>query len=253
MLAGVLAAPIAAQEGVLAQIGLTADAVKQAIGSLLTAGVYNPGLPSAAFKLLPPAARAEAATLGVQWLKTYAGSAEFKQQYTKLRATRKPEPPTFETTPEEELKKQLDEQKAQLEESKQAIASLPPEQRKAMEEVLKKTAAQDTPEMRKQRLDGIRNQRAEETKDHQQRLAEWAKEYPEDPKPLVAKRLREFLTLSADVDFAAKVKSQDGRVVFENPNYQAKSAQWKMCYRAGREATAAARTAVQAWLKELGG
>src|SRR5262249_34386946 len=72
-------------------------------------------------------------------------------------------------------------------------------------------------------------------------------------KPVVARRLREFLQLSADVDFDARLKTQDGRSVFENPAYQAKSSQWKMCFRAGREATAAARAAVQAWLTELGG
>ena len=42
-------------------------------------------------------------------------------------------------------------------------------------------------------------------------------------------------------------------MVSENPAYERKPGQWKMCYRAGKEATAAARAAVQAWLKELGG
>ena len=40
-------------------------------------------------------------------------------------------------------------------------------------------------------------------------------------------------------------------MLFVNPAYQAKSAQWKTCYRAGKQATTAARAAVQAWLKEL--
>jgi len=253
LLASVLTAPIAAQQGVLAQLGLTLDAVKEAIGSLLTSGVYNPGLPAKAFKLLTPAARANAATLGVQWLKSYAASPEFKQQYAQLRASRKPEAPTFEGSPDDEVKKAADEQKKQLEESKKIIATLPPEQRKAMEEALATAAAMDTPEMRKMRLDGIKGERIQRTKDYQDQLAVWAKEYPENPNPLIAKRLREFLDLSADVDFAAKLKTENGRQMFENPAYEAKSAQWKMCFRAGKDATTAARTAVQAWLKELGG
>jgi hypothetical protein len=112
-------------------------------------------------------------------------------------------------------------------------------------------AQMDTPEMRKTRLDAIKMMRAERTKQYEQELANWKREYPDDPAPAIAKRLREFLAMSADVDFAATLKNQDGRMLFENPAYEAKPAQWKMCYRAGREATTAARAAVSAWLKEL--
>jgi hypothetical protein len=69
---------------------------------------------------------------------------------------------------------------------------------------------------------------------------------------LIAKRLREFLAVSADVDFAAKLTSKNGKMIFENPSYEQKPGQWKMCFRAGKDATAAARAAAQAWLKELG-
>ena len=153
------------------------------------------------------------------------------------------------------MKKADDEQKRQAEESKKAIATLPPEQRKAVEEAMKQSAAMlarmDTPEMRQMRLDGIKAQRAERTTQYQQELANWQRDYPERPNPVIAKRLREFLALSENVDFAAELKSQNGRMMFVNPAYEAKPAQWKMCFRAGREATTAARAAVQAWLKEL--
>ena len=240
---------------VLAQLGIPLQAAKEAAGTVISNGVSNPGLPSKLFKTLSAAARAEAATAGVAWLKIYTASAEFKQHYLQIRETHKPEAPQFEGTPEEELKKDADQQKAEAEESKKAIASLPAEQRKALEETLKQSAAMlakmDTPEMRKVRLDGIRMARAERTKQYEQELANWKREYPDNPAGAIAKRLREFLAMSADVDFAATLKSQDGRMLFENPAYEAKSAQWKMCYRAGREATAAARAAVSAWLKEI--
>jgi hypothetical protein len=96
-------------------------------------------------------------------------------------------------------------------------------------------------------------ERAEREKEYQNAVARWKQEYPEDPKPVIARRLREFLQLSADVDFSAKLLTQDGRSTFENPAYQAKPSQWKMCFRAGKDATAAARAAVQSWLTELGG
>lgn len=252
-----LAAPVAAGADVLSQLGITLDAAKEAIGSVISAGVYNPGLPARAFKLLPPSARAQAVTAGVTWLKTFVGSADFKRQYAQVRQTRMPQPPTWDATPEQELQKADADEKQMAEESKQAIAALPPEQRKAMAEALKSAAAMaasmNTPESRKLRLESIRTERAAQLKEHEAALARWRQEYPEDPKPVIAKRLREFLQLSADVDFNAKLTTMNGVSRFENPAYQAKSSQWKMCFRAGREATAAARAAVQAWLTELGG
>jgi hypothetical protein len=258
VLIGLLAAPTAAAgQDVLSQLGITLDAAKEAIGSVITAGIYNPGLPAQAFKLMPPALRAQAATAGVAWLKTYVASPDFKRQYLQVRDAHKPDPPTYDATPEQQLQKADEEQKQQLEESKQAIAGLPAEQRKAMEAALKNAAdlaaKMNTPESRKKRLDDIRTDRAERAKEYDEAVTKWKQQYPDDPKPVVARRLREFLQLSADVDFDAKLKTQDGRSTFENPAYQAKSSQWKMCFRAGKEATTAARAAVQAWLTELGG
>lgn len=257
VLVAMLVAPVAGGADILSQLGIPLDAAKEAIGSVITAGVYNPGLPAQAFKLMPPAARAQAATAGVAWLKAYVATPDFKRQYLQVRENHKPTPQTYDTTPEQELQKADDQQKQQFEESKRAIASLPPEQRKAMEDALKNAAdlaaKMNTPESRKIRLDAIKAERAQEAKEYDTALAKWKQEYPDDPRPLVARRLREFLQLSADVDFNAKLTTANGVSTFENPAYQAKSSQWKMCYRAGREATGAARAAIQAWLTELGG
>ena len=60
---------------------------------------------------------------------------------------------------------------------------------------------------------------------------------------MIAKRLREFLAverrrrLRRDADAAQR---QDG---LREPGLRAEAGQWKMCYRAGKEATAAARAA----------
>ena len=257
-LAAAIAAGIAAiaADG-LSQIGLTPEATKEAVGTIISAGVFNPGLPAKAFKVLPPAARAQAVTSAAAWVKAYTATPEFKAQYAKVRQTHRPDAPTWDTTPEQELQKADDEQKKQMEESKQAIAGLPPDQRKAVEEGMKMaaemTAKMNTPEMRKMRLDGIKADRAEQTKSYETALAKWKQDYPEDPRPVIANRLKEFLALSADVDYTAKLARQGDLSTFATPAYQSKSSQWKMCYRAGKEATDAARAAAQAWLKDLGG
>jgi hypothetical protein len=239
---------------VLSQLGITLDLAKQAVDSVINSGIYNPGLPAAAFKLLPPAARGEAASAGVAWLKTYTASPAFKQQYAQIRESHKPAPPEFSGTPDEELKKADEEQKQQYEASKKAMAALPADQRAQVEEAMKAATAQmNTPEMRKMRLDGIVAGRAQRATQYQQEQATWTRNFPESAAPVIAKRLREFLVLSADVDFAAALTSRNGKMVFENPAYEQKPGQWKTCYRAGKDATTAARAAVQAWLKELGG
>ena len=241
---------------IFAQLGIPMASAEGAAVTIISNGIHNPRLPSASFKLLPPAARADLATAGVAWLKTYTRSAAFKARYDNLRETHRPQPPQFDGTPDEELKRADDEQQQQQEESKRAIASLPEEQRRALEQALAASAAavakMNTPEGRKLRLDEIRAARAERTREYEHAVANWQREYPDDPATPVARRLREFLAVSADVDFGAALKTtEDGRSRFENPAYEAKSAPWKLCFRAGREATAAARAAVAGWLKEL--
>ena len=73
------------------------------------------------------------------------------------------------------------------------------------------------------------------------------KRYPSDAKELIKQRLNEFLEVSATVDFDAQLNGS----MFANPTYEAKSQQWKMCYRAGKEVVAVAREEAQAWLKEM--
>jgi hypothetical protein len=74
------------------------------------------------------------------------------------------------------------------------------------------------------------------------------KKYPSDPAELVKKRLTDFLAVSATVDFDAET---DGARMFVKPEYEKKSSQWKMCFRAGREVVQAAREEAQKWLNEL--
>jgi hypothetical protein len=238
----------------LSQLGITPLAARVAVNTVLSSGLNNPGLPAKAFNLLAPAARGQLATAGMAWLKNYVASPEFATQYAQVRDSHKPQPPQFAGTPEDEIKKADEEQKQQAAESRKAIASLPAEQRAQLEESLMAMLTQmNTPEMRKVRLDTVIADRAERTARYREALANWTRDFPERPAPLIAKRLREFLAVSADIDFTATLTPRNGKLIFENADYEQKPAQWKMCYRAGKEATTAARGAAQAWLKELGG
>ena len=71
--------------------------------------------------------------------------------------------------------------------------------------------------------------------------------YPSDPSEMVKQRLQDFLVVSKTVDFDAEVQNKK----FVRPDYERKSAQWKMCYRAGKEVVEAAQTEAIKWLQEL--
>ena len=72
-----------------------------------------------------------------------------------------------------------------------------------------------------------------------------------DYKGIIVSQLKQFLDLSATVDFAAQTMQKGDKLVFVNPAYEAKSAAWKLCFRSGKEAVTGARKFAQQWLNEL--
>lgn len=254
-----MAAAISAAD-ILSQLGVTPAAAKEALMSEVGSGWINYGLVAPAFRSAPAALRVQLVEGTIGWAKTYTASPEFAAAYAKMRDNRKPQPPRFEGTPEEEQARQRAQQEKDqakgAEEMKQALASMAPEQRKQMEEAMAQAAAMmkqmDTPEMRKMMLDGIRMQREEQTRSYTTALAKWQDEYPENPAPVMARRIKTFLDRTADVDFDAKLEQKYGKMRFVNEAYETKPSEWKLVYRAGKEPAMAARAALQAWMKELG-
>jgi len=72
-----------------------------------------------------------------------------------------------------------------------------------------------------------------------------------DYKGIIVKQLKQFLDLSASVDFTAQTIQKGNKLVFVNPAYEAKSSAWKLCFRCGKEAVTGARNFAQQWLNEL--
>ncbi|HEY3884173.1 MAG TPA: hypothetical protein VGL62_03110 [Vicinamibacterales bacterium] len=242
---------------VFSDLHITPADAKQAVNGALTSGLPGSVFGAAAFKAASPATRVAIVNAGVAWVKSYAGSPEFKQAYLQMRDRIKPQPPVFKGTPEDELKADAPKDPAKDPDTQKMLASLPPDQRTQMEETMKNVSAMiaqsQTPQAQQMRLQAIKADRANKTQQYQTDLARWSKEYPEDPKPLLIRRLHEFLDVSADIDFSAQTNGPNRTGSFLNPAFESKPDRWKLCFRAGKEATMTARTAVQAWLKELGG
>lgn len=92
---------------------------------------------------------------------------------------------------------------------------------------------------------------AEDKKRNEGELTDWERRYPADPRVLIKKRINDFLAASSGIDFTAKLLPRGDKMVFVNGEYEQKPAEWKLCFRAGKEATEAARSIAKGWLAEL--
>jgi hypothetical protein len=228
--------------------------------SALSAFVY--GMPSwspatrNAFIAASGSERAALTKAALGWVKSYTETAAFKAAYAKWREEGKPEAPASGNAGAD-LKRQQEEVDKQIAEMKKSMASLPPEQRKVVEQSIKEIErnmaerAAD-PQFQKNMLAGAEAVRAEAAEKYKEDIAAWQKDRPADSRVLIARRLREFLEVSADVDFEAKlVAAGSGRTRFADPEDEAKGGEWKLCYRAGKDAVGAARTFATSWLAQL--
>jgi hypothetical protein len=250
--AGVLLA-----QSALAGLGVSDAAGRHMVDGWLESGDINASPAAKAFKAAAPASRATLVKNAIAWAKTYTESPAFKADYEKRRREARPSPPEVKGTVDEEMARQSAERQKAINEMKQNISQMAPEMRKAMEGAIKEAEANnkklDTdPQMVSMLRKGLEAQRAAEQEEHKGRLAAWEKRWPADSKALVARRLQEFLDISKNVDFDAKLVPAGKLMRFADPRYEEEPPTWKLCFRVGRDATAAAREAAQAWLKALG-
>jgi hypothetical protein len=181
----------------------------------------------------------------------------FRADYAKRREAAKPQPPKDNGSPSDQVSAQQARQRKQIEDTKKQIASMPANLQPQMLEMVKKMEA----DMAKQNADpryqslmkqGAELQGQEDQKRYQRELADWQARLPEDPNVLIAQRLKTFLALTAEIDFDAKLThGGNGVLRFADAQYESKSSEWKLCFRAGREPVEAARTLAAEWLRQL--
>lgn len=245
----------AAGPDIVKQFGLTVENAKAQTLDSFWGGYVPWELGARIVKAAPPATRAALITGGIGWVKQFTATPEFAKLYQEYRESNRPSPPEG-GTPDEEIRKQKAESQKAIEEMRKNLAQLPPETRKEMEKVINDMIAQQkalekNAEFQAQMQAAMTDEYRRKQEDYQTRLKEYDAKYPADPRPLITRRLREFLDVSANVDFAAKLVPRGSVMIFANPEYEKKPDMWKLCFRAGREAVQAARAAATAWLAEL--
>ena len=253
-IAVILVVAVILDGNVLEQFGVpNADASRQVVNAF-SYGSVDYHRVRGAFKKAAPAARAAMVEQVLIWTKAYVSSPQFAKDYAAQREEAKPQKEQR-VSVDEELKQRRAQQAADFEESKKSIAEMPKEYRAAAEEGLKAAAESmkqmDTPEFRKMERESLIAERKADEEQYQQQLAEWSESYPADPRVLVRQRLQQFLDATGDVDYDAKLVNRYGKQRFANEDYESRSSEWKLAYRAGKEPTDKARAFARAWLAEL--
>jgi RNA polymerase-interacting CarD/CdnL/TRCF family regulator len=208
--------------------------------------------------LIPVAKRAAVVRAAGEFARALTKTKVFQEWYESFREQRKPSAPEGTPSMAESRAKQIAELKRGLAEQEKAQANAPADQkgiyrdvvaslRQMLKDVEKTDPSQDA------QMDAIIKQSNDQaSKEFKDKLAAWDKEYPAgDPRPLVKLRLKEFLDATANIDFSAKLVKSENVMVFVNPAYETKDGRWKTAFRAGKEATDAARAFAAQWLKEL--
>ncbi len=234
-----------------------ADAGEAVLDMLRTGRAYHRDA-FGTFKALATGDRAGIVKSGLTWIRSYSASSEFTAKYASIRNENKPEPPKAAQTVDAYFAGQKKDLEAQFAESRKAMASMDAETKKTLEAGFKQmidqiTTMEKDPSQREMIGQMLKNQGSSGRSEYEEALAAWNRDFPENPKKLIAVRIREFLAMSADVDFNAKLIKKNAVWIFAVEDYEAKSHDWKLCFRAGREATAATKTFLQKWLVELEG
>jgi len=240
--------------GLEASLGLTeADGQRASLDALISGSGW-PLIEAVAkgFKALPAEAKGDAIRTLALDIKSYFESADFAQAYASRRMEAKPVPTEHSGSVDDEIERLYAETRRSIAESRAELKGLPPELRAQVAAGLDANEAMlDDEQLRGYQRQSIEAQRAQDEVDDAERLQQWREQYPEDPAPLIARRLQDFLAVSADVDFGAKLVEADGKMKFADPDYERKPQEWKWCFRAGKATVEAAREVAAMWLEQL--
>lgn len=237
-----------AVEDALRVVGVDEARAQQSLLSLLRYGQVS--VPSAVAARSVPAERRATVVQGLgEFARAWTRTDDFRRRYSAARAEMLPARPAPARRPEELIAAQRAELEKSAREMEKSLAALPKaqqeEMRRAMRDAQSAMARVYTPEM-------VREQEAQRVAMEQRAYDEaLRKGLPEDPQKAIRARLQALLAITADVDFAAKTRESGGTRRFVSPTFEAKPAEWKLCYRAGAEACNAARAFAKSWLAEL--
>lgn len=239
----------------LASLGITAGRAREAVfDSFITDTVSLAG-DHAVFKAAAAPARVAMVTFALTLARTFVETEDFKRRYADHRDANGPDPLPDEPTVDAILAKQRAGFEEQVEQMRKLFDQITPEQRATLEagwkDMRQQLADMETGPRRAELDAALREQRLAQVRERETAMKQLDAVWPSDARALVANRLRHFLEVSSDVAYDAKLIEKDGRKVFADAAFEARPKEWKLCFRAGKPATDAARDFARKWLADL--
>ena len=177
--------------------------------------------------------------------RTFVETDDFKRRYADHREANGPDPLPEEPSVDAILAKQRAGFEEQVEQMRKLFDQITPEQRATLEagwkDMRQQLADMETGPRRAELDKALREQRLAQVREREEAMKQLDAVWPADARALVANRLRHFLQVSSDVAYDAKLVDKDGTKVFADPALEARPKEWKLCFRAGKPATDAAR------------
>lgn len=239
---------------ILEQLKIAEQDAKEYILSDFTEGSLN--FPySEVLKTLATSKRADAVKQIGEYIRKYTESPEFQKEFQAIRESMSADKPVKKTK-EQLLQEKIESLKHDIKTTEEDMKSAPASMKKLYEETLKQQrenlAALENPSHPKHKM-YVADLVEFYEEDFKQATAgqDNSVEFPETPRELVKQRLKEFLAFTADIDWEAKLVTVNGYRKFADPALEAKSTEWKRCFRAGKETITAARSFAQGWLASL--
>ncbi|HEY1115570.1 MAG TPA: hypothetical protein VGE66_18510 [Chitinophagaceae bacterium] len=238
------------------QLGLTEkDAASRVQQSFIGGYLQYAGISKA--RHIAAGDRATVAKDMLSFTRTYLQGEEFRKAYEQLRASKKPTEPEQPESEAQIRRKNIDAMKEGIANVEKGMKTANAEMKKILQESLEmfqkqlKEYQDPNNAMIKLMAQGAVQSYEYQTAAYKEDLKKWEKEYPADPAPFIKKRLEQMLEYTKDIDYDAQLTERNGKKYFTKPEYERKSSQWKMGFRAGKEVTETARAYVQQWIREM--
>ena len=241
----------------LAQLGITEGRAREAVFDSFITDTLSVAGDGKVFTAAPAGARVAIVNFALALARAFAESEDFKRRYADHREANGPDPLPEAPNVDAILAKQRAGFEAQVEQMRKLFDQITPEQRATLEAGWKDMRTQltdlETGPKRAEFEKAVLQQRVVHEREREIAMKELDAVWPADHRALIANRLRRFLELSKDVAYDAKLVDKGGTKVFADPALESKPKEWKMCFRAGKPATDAARSYAQKWLTDLSG
>jgi hypothetical protein len=239
----------------LASLGITAGRAREAVFDSFIGDTISLAGDHAVFKTASSTARVAIVNFALTLARTFVETEDFTRRYADHREANGPDPLPEEPSVDAILAKQRAGFEAQVDEMRKMFDQITAAQRATLEAGWKDMRAQltdmETGPRRAELEQALRQQRLEQVRDRDEAMKQLDAAWPADARTMVASRLRRFLQVSSDVDYGAKLIDKNGTKVFADPALEARPKEWKLCFRAGKPATDAARAFAQKWLADL--